>query len=314
MLYGVTLGCRYKPTEKELFRKEVKERYRQYNLPIEELVVQNKTTSLTNVVAGNLDEADILIGASYDTPTRVKLPNFLYFPLHTDKNLAEGKKEILFRLFLLVLFGISSAVCFFLFTKFSGWMKFLFLTVMISLVFFSINSLLYKKNQVNFNRNSASLAILAQVAESLKENHDLKVAYVFLDRQVDSLEGLQSFYEEKEVKEKQFFLLDCLSFGEKIIIAHQKPSLSVDRFLSIGKEKKLSLLEKLYTGEKNKQNPTFFSENLYYLVSGEVEKGEFVVKHSRTKKDVALNIEQVKQIAETLCEFCVSKEDDGYVD
>lgn len=296
MYYGVLFGKRFNQKQKQTFYNEVSSRYQELGYSVELQSKQGKYFSVNNIVIGDLNKVHKIIVAGYDTPSKSHLPNYKYYPFNTKKNLSNESFTVFIQFLIsCLLFGI---MYFILkdFGSYSIWLK--VGSIAISIILVVLAYLLFKAqpNPVNFNRNSASLAIIHSLLEPLK---NMDTAFVLLDHAVTSFEGLK-LLKEKVGEEKEIIVLDCLASGEKVVVAHHEEQ-PIKKLLEV---QQLELLDKGYSLEKAAGNVLHFFPKMLYFVSGTIEKGQFLVKNTRSKKDIEFDLKQVEGIRDTLIHYC----------
>ena len=302
MLYGVTLAKRYTKRQKAYFLEHIFEKYSACGFPPGLQSRKSWTGNINNVIAGNLEKAETLVMAAYDTPSGAFLPGYRYFPFHTEMNKREERRNILVQIFIAAILAITACVSTMRFFKTHN-VGMLILTLMA--VGAAILVIRVRKNPVNFNRNSASLAVMEKIAEELKDNEN--IAFIFLDQGVSSFEGFKLFRENLEeisgCGKKRVILLDCVAYGDILVAAHgQDAAKDAGKLEMAGKNNGLEIRDKIYSREKIEGNILSFLPNGIYMASGSIEKGEFVVKDTRSSKDVKVDIERLEKLANIIVE------------
>ena len=300
MLYGVTLGSRRTKRQKALFEKETAERYSSlgYNVDIQR--GKSPHGAFANIVAGDASKAKVVVAAAYDTPSKCLLPGLRYFPLHSSKNLSEEKRDLVFRLGLLTVAACLAFIPFRQFLLEPDSVRYAFLAIAILLMLLGTLALRYGNCRFNFNRNSASLAVMAEVAQNLGSRD--KAAFVFLDSQASSFFGIRAFRENVSIGNAPILVLDCLAHGKNVVLASRDVYADMARRFS-QYIKQLDPIFKEYTETTRTQNVTGIFENTLYLVSGQAEQGEFVVKSTRSGKDFGLDLERLETIAKAITQY-----------
>lgn len=303
MFYGVTLAKRYTKRQKAYFLAHIFEAYSTYGFTPKLQSRKSWTGNINHVIAGSLEKAGTIVIAAYDTPSGAFLPGYRYYPFHTELNKKEERKNILVQILIAAIFSITAC---------AGTMRFFktFSIGMLLLALVSIGAAVWairvKKNPVNFNRNSASLAVMEKAAQ--KRQGDETIAFVFLDQGISSFEGLKLFREKLEAvaegRKKRVVVLDCIAYGDTLVAAHGADGREDAKELeSIGEYHGLPIRDKLYTKEKIEGNILSFLPGGIYLSSGSIEDGEFVVKDTRSRKDVKADMERLEKIADVIMEF-----------
>ena len=168
-----------------------------------------------NIVVGNPEEADVIIGAHYDTPPVSPFPNFMAptsVPIF-----------ILSQLFLTSMVFLLSWICTvpFSFMPISGesyiyiWEIFLF-AILFYLMF-------GYQNKHCANDNTSGTITLVKILESLPAEKRNKVCIVFFDNEEKGLWGSLRFTKtHKSAKEKFMINLDCVGDGTHIVSCASK--------------------------------------------------------------------------------------------
>ena len=313
MLYGITLRKRYQDRQKAYFRSHISESYSQAGFSVWYPERKHPGSGITNMIAGEIDKAEILFVAAYDTPSKTILPNYKYYPFHAKKNRKADQLNVIAQ----VLTAIFLAFCSYLLMKqfllSNGVAKGVFLGLMILSVIGALFIGKGEANGFNFNRNSASLAVMERIAEQCKGNR--RIAFVFLDKSVSSFDGYKEFRNSYGGRHKTMVILDCIAAGDAMLLAHRKGCRGqAEQLLGLADKHGLSITDREYSEEKADNNILAFDKHILYLVSGSVEGKEFIVKNTRSKKDIQVDMKRLDRIAQTLIEFALdqkgSKNDD----
>jgi len=147
-------------------------------------------------------------------------------------------------------------------------------------------------NPINFNRNSASLAVIEKLAKELKAKD---VSFVMVDQCVNSYQGLKLLQSILPVN-KAVILLDALAAGEKLVIVHREDT-DVAKFLQAGS---LEFFNKSYDEEQANKNQLHFLNHGVVIASGSIKKQQFVVKNTRSKNDTNLDLERLQKLTDLL--------------
>lgn len=299
MLYGVTLGERRKKRSKAAFISYVKERYEQLGYPVSLDSIRTKYMSLNNIYAGDMEKADIIIAASYDTASKVFLPGYRYYPFHRSKTISQERWNLLVTFLAALLLIAVLGFCIFQYSGYSGTAR-----VITGLLAILLTGMILKwftgfSNRFNFNRNSASLAVMEEVASGL--NGSERTAFAFLDNTADSYDGMKKMFEHS-FQARAVIILDCISAGELLVAGHgsecQEEAGQLLANLHTGE-----MIDKCYSPEKKQQNALNLCGKMIYLTSGKIRKGDLVVEGTRSRKDIRVNMERLERIAEMLKKY-----------
>lgn len=302
MLYGVTLGKRYTKRQKAYFVRHISEVYPKLGFPITMNESKSHNSTVCNMIAGDLEQADMIFAASYDTPSKFLLSNTKYYPFNSEKNIRVEKINLVIQIFLTVIFAIATYLFMQLFLKSYGFEKILFLFFSIIAAGCALFFGTTRANRFNFNRNSASLAVMEKIAEQCSENS--KIAFAFIDKSVSSFEGIKEFQKLCKNSTKQIILLDSISYGQTMLLAHrEKMNAQAAQLIRSAENSGVQLTDRIYSDDKAERNILVFSKHMLYLVSGIIEEKDFVVENTRSKKDIQVDMERLNGIVKALTDF-----------
>ena len=288
MLAGVHVGRRFKTKEKELFLQQVIEIAKKQNLEHSFQTKHSKILNVCNLVVGDLKHADTVVACSYDTPAKTVLPGFKYYPFQPGKNTHEETKNLAVQC---LAAGLYVLVVFVLFRGFASAglaVKALKVAGAVIFGYGAFRSLKPSGNLVNFSRNSASVASMLKLMETVKNK---KTAFVFLDQNCASYEGAKLLKEH--VGDHQLvMILDNLASGEKTVVAHKKTT-------DPGSLIKEGWIDKEYDDTANMLS--IFHRSIM-ISCGSIQNKQFIVKNTGTKKDVEVNMDRLIQITEAIKE------------
>ena len=170
-----------------------------------------------NLVAGDLETAEFILSAHYDTCAVLPFPNFVM-----PKNIL---MTVLYSLlicipFFLIAFGFN-----FLLTLVTDnffvhyWASFILIIGLIILVFFA-----GIPNRHTANDNTSGVITLCELMERMPEEMRKKVLFVFFDNEENGLLGSAFFRKlhKKELKDKLILNFDCVSDGDHILLVLNK--------------------------------------------------------------------------------------------
>ncbi len=293
MLFGVTLAKRYTAKQKSIFLSQVYQYFLKLGYKISYQNNSNKVNPVTNMVIGELDTASVVVVCAYDTPSRVVIPNYLYYPFNTKKNLREENINLFFQFILMGICFISIYFLLIFFKTYSLLFKIISSLICGILVIIAYKLMKGSANRVNFNRCSSSVALIAKLAQELKENKN--ISFVLLDQNVNSYEGLKLLKKELKNNKKLILYLDSLAFGTNLVCAHNEKMNDIADLL-VNHLKDLNIINKTYKQERCRETMLHFFDNMLVLTSGEIIRGELAVKNSRSGKDYQLDINRLERI------------------
>ena len=180
-------------------------------------VEESKIIHNRNLVAGDLETAEFILSAHYDTCSVLPFPNFIM-----PKNIL---MTVLYSLlicipFFLIAFGFNFLLA--LVTDdflVRYWLTMLLLLGLVILVFF-----LGIPNRHTANDNTSGVITLCELMERMPEELRKKTLFVFFDNEENGLLGSAFFRKlhKKELKDKLIINFDCVSDGDNILLVINK--------------------------------------------------------------------------------------------
>ena len=303
MLYGVTLGKRRTKREKYLFAKQIGEAFPPLGCPVQVQQLNERVFQVENLIAGDLTTAEVVFVTPFDTPAKTVYPAN-YYPFHPELTVRENRRDIIvqFLLALVLLLAATLALRLGLATAALAPRVTAFVAAG-ALALTGVWRLFSHSNPYNFNRASASIAVMAKLAEELHGNN--KVAFAFCDRSATTYEGYK-LLAKNLAGPSAVILLDCIADGEKLALAHSKFSAArADQFIALLGD--TPVLRRSYEENELGRNVLSIFPTGLMLTSGSVQQGEFVVQHTGTKHDVGLNLPRLEQSKQALAAFARAK-------
>lgn len=301
MLYGVTLGQRFTGRQKALFGHEISRYYGEQGFPVR-FQEEKPNVSGGNILAGDLQDAHTVFAAAYDTPAKALLPGFVYYPFHTRKNLKQERRNLALQLVLGGILALGAYISLQEFLKQPASQKLIFCLIAVLFGAGILRVWGTKGNEVNFNRNSASLAVMAKLAKDCGGNKE--AAFVFLDRGISSFDGFRKLEKACLEPDKTLLVLDSIAYGEKLVLAHREEGREqAVLFTQLAEKRGLAIVNKEYDKEKAGENMLAFAGNILYLVSGSVKEKEFIVRDTRSKKDIQVDIKRLEILVQVCMDF-----------
>ena len=198
-----------------------------------------------NIIVGDIDEADTIFTAHYDTCAKLPFPNFI-----TPKNIFI---YLLYSLFLAFLMILSASICAFI-------AELLFHKSLISrliymfILFMDIYLMIFgKPNRHTANDNTSGLITLLTIIHGLDREYMNKTAFVFFDNEEVGLVGSSNFKKKyKNLNDKLIINFDCVSDGDNIMFVCSKKA----KF-----DKKFEILEENLSKEKENYKKNVLIEN-----------------------------------------------------
>ncbi len=209
-------GIRMHRKQKSAFRDYIKTKAEEMSFKSK----VDKSIMAKNVVVGDIEKADIIFTAHYDTPPR--LPAFFVKHMFSYCILLCGVMFLINNLFPQMLFYLTGSidlfntVCNVLMTLTYSSMGYLLLHTM---------GMLGNANKTNYNDNSSVCIALLKLMDKYKDlsmQEKQKVAFVFFDNEEKGLFGSFAFRHKyrKIYKNKTFVNLDCVGLGKQMNLYH----------------------------------------------------------------------------------------------
>ena len=180
-------------------------------------VEESKIIHNRNLIAGDLETAEFILSAHYDTCAVLPFPNFVM-----PKNIL---MTVLYSLlicipFFLIAFGFNFLLALVTDNFFVHyWASFILIIGLIILVFFA-----GIPNRHTANDNTSGVITLCELMERMPEEMRKKVLFVFFDNEENGLLGSAFFRKlhKKELKDKLILNFDCVSDGDHILLVLNK--------------------------------------------------------------------------------------------
>ncbi len=299
MLFGVTLAKRYTNRQKKVFFSQAEPLFKNLGYTVKIQENKKKLLHVLNLLIGDIYKAQFIVLCPYDTPSKSLLP-YKYYPYNLSKNLHQENMELFLRS--LIYIG-SCLLAYFMFKQYSifpiFW-KIFSILFFIGLIFFCYQLIVGIPNPVNFNRNSASVALIAALAEKSRKNRN--VAFVLLDNTVSSNTGWRIFADDKNLKNKMIIYIDCVSYGEKLVCAHnQATSLEAKKMTQC--LSKIDLMNHVFTEEQLKDTNLQYFQTMLHFCIGTIEDHYFLVRNTRSRKDFKVDVSKLETLREGLQKY-----------
>ena len=257
------------------------------------------------VVYGNPKKAKAVFVSSFDTCSKILLPNYLYYPLNEEKN---SRIERLNAIVELVLVALCAGACVLLLLIIGIDFSFKSIATFYSIAPVLVSGFIIFKitqglpNPTNYNRNSAALIVMYSIALELSKKS--QAAFVFCNKSCSSPEGFMRFSLKcsEEIKRK-IVLLNCIGSGSQLVLAYKEGG--HDRAESILRCNNGLEIDNSAMVEKEKENSIFtaFPESLVFFCADKINE-EYAVLNTRTNKDRELNTDRLIQIKSLLLRWC----------
>ncbi|MCH4206978.1 MAG: hypothetical protein LKF79_01695 [Solobacterium sp.] len=292
-LIGITLGRRKSRYSKVQFINTISQSFLDAGLKPELNQKSKLGAKITNLFVGDMD-ADTIVIAGYDTPSRILQRGYKYYPLDQKKNLKAENSNI----FLHLLFIVPAVIdLFFLrnFANLSGTGKTGMIILTIILFPLALYGIFMPTARFNYNRNSISVAVLY----SLVLQNICKVGYVFADYTASTYVGynqIRDFYGTDE-RNKTFIILDALANSKDIYVVGSKQTSKEARKLAGMISAKVKILDQV------DHTPLQLFTKTIYITGGEDVTDELQVSNCRSNQDYHVDVERCENIRNGISEY-----------
>ena len=304
MAYGVFMGKRFKPKQKERFINGLGNEFAQMGYPVRLMKDdENRKNATTNLIVGDIANASTVYTAYYDTPAKYLWGNVNYYPLNGTLSMKTSLWPTYLPIF--VILGVVSALFVWLFmAKEVGGD---FRTVVLfaaAIVAFVVTSAVSRgfANPCNINRNTSGIMTLLDVASKLDENQRKKVAFLLFDKGTTDGSGMNMIAQAmpKTLDKHQFIFVDCVAKGSCVAVGYRdnnerEARKLISAYKGAKETKVINMDEKrvVYTG-------AYFVPKAVVVTAGEVEGNDIVVAHTGSKKDMAWDEEIINDVTNML--------------
>ena len=299
LLFGVTLAKRHTKRQKNIFYSQAIPYFKKLGYSIEIQESTGKVNQTSNLIIGEKKKANKIVFCPYDTPTKSILP-FKYYPFNLESNLRQEHNN-LFLSFLI--YATIGGLLFFFFNYFSIFNPSLNAigTILLALLlFFSFVIIGGIPNPVNFNKNSASVALIASLAQ--EQVHIKDTCFILLDKNTINSSGLKVLARDNNLQNKILVYLDCLAFGEKLAFVHKEES-SLEAKKLIECLPNMEILEKVIGDDRGKDTNLQFFPKMIHICVGTIEKEQFLVRNTRSKNDYQVDMPRLEKIRDGMLMF-----------
>lgn len=304
MKYGITCGQRYTPRQKKIFIQTMCQDLKDAGCQVSLAQHKGLFQGSTHLLIQQPEQAKKIIMAYYDTPSRYLIGNCNYTPFDPQYNTKRDTDNLLVQSSIALLLLILLLVILLKFSSFHSLYQVLAIALM---CFLGLVIVLITKgfaNRFNYNRNSAAVVLIRQLAEECKEYPE--VGFILMDRGCDSYLGFQQLLAQyPQLKEKEVIILESLASGDTLVEATSESS---DKIKLNYDKLNLEIQKKQFRQEKANQTALGFFNHCLWLVSGTIENRRFVVKNTRTSKDYHIDLPRLETIRVMLKQWAEKEE------
>lgn len=257
---------------------------------------------MLHMSAGNLKTAETVFVVSYDTPTRILYPGYVYNPFERDREQKYNLKNGILGLAAALAAGFLYFL--YVFPIFGEGMPLLVkiaLGVMTLVLVLLIHGLMNGfPNSYNFSRNTAGLVVCRRLAEVVRGK---RAGFIFVDLSTSSNEGLKVLKEQlgDVLYHKTVIFLDCLGFGGQLALGSRKEMrLEAERLAGCFAPGSVCQLDVKGTFGELFPQAVVLSQGIFH-------DGRFYVKNTRSRRDCRINFHALEEIVEALALYIQRK-------
>lgn len=280
----------------ERMRRRSKAQFRSYLLEQAaklglEATIYPKSWASKNVVVGNIHQADLIIGAHYDTPPIM----FRWMANHL----------ILFNIVIILMgwFILPIMILTFIPVPLGIWVYFAFIIFFICYLM----GFLAIPNRHNMNDNSSGvLAILTLMSEVRND----KVAYVFFDNEEKGLVGSLLLAKQLKKLRKNYIVLDCVGTGTIFTLYHYNKPFIADRLkmlFDIKSSFPYSCEVKKGGYLATSDHMSFMHKNHVGIMSLELRNNKKVLRDIHSRHDKTINLENIRVLCDWITRYIGDK-------
>jgi len=259
-----------------------------------------------NLVVGDVDEAETLCIAHYDTCATMPIPNFI-----TPNNPFVSLLYQLLIVSLIIGTGRLVSEPVFILTSNEFWSMLVAYIVTTGLLFMMMFGF---ANKNNYNDNTSGIITLLETMSKLDEDGRKKVAFVFMDNEEKGLLGSMAFYSKhhKNIKGKLVINFDCVSDGDNIYVLFnsesKKDGVLMNKFeqaFVVGEEKKLvSSTKGFYPSDQI----SFVGHRTITIAALQNSRiFGFYIDKLHTKRDIVFDESNIELISDSIIRYVNSK-------
>ena len=252
-----------------------------------------------NVVAGDVEKAEIIFGAHYDTCPRMIFPNFI-----TPKNslIYYGYQMMIVAAMLLVSYIPAIPV------SMAADGRSVYLTWYFAYLALVVLLMKGPANRHTMNDNTSGVVTMVELMAKTPEELRTRCAFVFFDNEEMGLVGSGAFRakHKKQAKNTPMVNLDCVGDGEYFLLAGSKAFLADERLTGAVKSAFGDGENVLYSEQEKTVYPSDqkkFGKSMAVAALHKGKKVGYYMNRIHTDKDTVLKEENVQRIADALSEM-----------
>ena len=270
--------------------------------------VKTETTSdgkNQNVVMGDVDRAQVVLSAHYDTPARALFPNVMI-----------PRNKALFFLYqflpIVLMLAVSLTVSYLVGMVWLQDRRIFFLCFLA--LYYGLFFLLFRggKNAYNYNDNTSGVATLLAVIDRLDEVQKSQVAFLFFDNEEKGKKGSKAYFADHktQMQDKLLINFDCVGNGEHIVFIAKEGAEQSEKY---------ALLKRVFTpmdaytvafypmkGSESNSDYKNFPCGVGCMACKQSKQCVLYTPHIHTGKDKIARTENIDFLADTTSKFIMA--------
>ncbi len=178
-----------------------------------------------NIVVGNPEEAQVLLGGHYDTCAWMPFPN-LMAPINPLLFLG-------YQFLIVIMIMVPTSIIGYIIGGLAGNNSEVAYNIfLVALIALAIQLMVGYRNKHTANDNTSGIVTLTRILEKLPEEHRKKVCVIYFDNEEKGLLGSAFFYKKhkKQIKDKILINFDCVGDGENIVTMADRKSRKDEKY------------------------------------------------------------------------------------
>jgi len=306
LTYGVFMGKRFSPKQKERFLAYLVHDLTEMGYEAKALKGEGRNKSTMNLIVGDLVKANTVYTTYYDTPAKLFWSNIDYYPLNGSLSVKKSSVATYLPPILFLLLSTLPIMYVFLNPTLGGDFH-MYILVAVAAISMFVSSYFSRgvANKVNFNRNTSGVLTLLDIASKIPESKRKNVAFIFCDKGTSNNAGAKMLEQllPKSLANHLFIVVDCVGVGDNIGIGYRENN-----------KKEAKELASLYKGTKDVMTvemdekrriytSTFFLPKCLLVCTGRKEEKDIVVSNTSSKRDYDWDPENISEISDLLVKY-----------
>lgn len=250
-------------------------------------------SKMMNLVVGDPETADTVILTGYDTPRKILVPNYRYYPLNSVNNTKNERIGIIVQMLCVFLLVVGMVAASYALSLTGVWYKIPGIILCCIIGFLAALSARGIPNKNNLNKNSAALAIVLKFLQ-LCDIEKNKTAVVLLDSTADSYQGYNAVKAalKDKLANKNIIILEALAEGKTNFMATNVEKGRIKDTITQSNGFDVVTVEKTEKAD----NLVNLFDRTYYFFCGERRGEDIVISNTRTRKDCFYSMENMEAI------------------